>query len=111
MSRTSEYHKTWIEKNQCIRLKFNSNYIQSRNSVTDQSSDVIQREEDNKQSDKNETTSTSNDFSQGKDMNKVSSFESTKKRRGKYAPYAPKLRAEIAMYSASHTNLVGFSYP
>ena len=55
-----------------------------------------------------ETTSTSNDFSQGKDMNKVSSFESTKKRRGKYAPYAPKLRAEIAMYSASHTNLVGF---
>ena len=41
-----------------------------------------------------------------KDIHSAPNIESKTKRRGKYAPYPPKLRAEIAKYSSNHTNLV-----
>ena len=41
-----------------------------------------------------------------KDNHSVPDIESKTKQRGKYAPYPPKLRAEIAKYSSNHTNLV-----
>ena len=41
-----------------------------------------------------------------KDIHSVPNIESKTKRRGKYAPYPPKLRAEIAKFCSNHTNLV-----
>ena len=34
----------------------------------------------------------------------------SKKKRGKYAPYGPKLRAEIAKFASDHTNLVSLPF-
>ena len=34
----------------------------------------------------------------------------SKKKRGKYAPYGPKLRAEIAKFASDHTNLVSLLF-
>ena len=35
--------------------------------------------------------------------------DTSKKKRGKYAPYGPKLRAEIAKFASDHTNLVSLT--
>jgi hypothetical protein len=36
--------------------------------------------------------------------------DTSKKKRGKYAPYGPKLRAEIAKFASDHTNLVSLAF-
>ena len=41
-----------------------------------------------------------------KDIHSAPVTGSKTKRRGKYAPYPPKLRAEIAKFCSNHTNLV-----